>query len=261
MTQGFAAAVCVIVITVGMTLLSIFAGFTASQNPTLNPLVLVDVGFFTLVAIGMRRRLRIAAWSGLAFYLMELCYAWRVTGKPPNIATAVVVLMFVNGVRGAVGYYRIRLAEGLIHRTEPIAVWRWVWPDTRTRAGANLAARLGFWAAVACGWVTLAFALMGASNKAFAGAWHLDAWGLVDAALFAAIAIGMWRRSRVAAWSGLVLYLVECYWRWTTLSLRTAADCAVAATYVLAFVGGVRGAMGWHRLGLNDQGVESVQVP
>jgi hypothetical protein len=74
----------------------------------------------------------------------------------------------------------------------------------------------------------------------------LSLWSLVDAFLFAIIAIGIWKMSRVAAVLGLCLYL---YGQWHLLTtVGETANGAMIAIFVMFFASGIRGTFAYHRI-------------
>jgi len=87
--------------------------------------------------------------------------------------------------------------------------WNWVWPNVDTAEAAAWATKQAFWATVFCAAVTGGFVLLGAVGIAFVQPLGIDSSALIDVAMFGAVAIGLWRQSRVAAWAGLVLFSAE----------------------------------------------------
>ena len=77
------------------------------------------------------------------------------------------------------------------------------------------------------------------------GPGHFDAYALVDAAIFAAVAVGLWRYSRTAAILGLAFYLIERVYMWSQFGFHAVA---MAVILTLAFVSGIRGTFSYHRL-------------
>jgi hypothetical protein len=73
----------------------------------------------------------------------------------------------------------------------------------------------------------------------------LDGWALIDAALWAGLAIGLWRMSRLAAIAGLAAIILEHLFTPT----REVGMVYLIATLlaVLAFVNGLRAAFAYHR--------------
>jgi hypothetical protein len=120
----------------------------------------------------------------------------------------------------------------------------WLWPDVSTQKGAEFGATQAFWAAIGVAVITTSFAVFAIFGSEIARSLGMDAYALVDAAIFAVIAVGIWRRSRVAAWAGLLFYVAERIYMWMTIGVRSPI---VATVFVLAFVGGVRGTMALHR--------------
>jgi hypothetical protein len=121
---------------------------------------------------------------------------------------------------------------------------RWMWPSTTTTDSARFAVTQAVWAATACAaGVTLLVTL----NQLTAGdgpRFPFRFGSLLDAAAFAAVAIGLSRRSRVAALCGLGLYLVEEAY---VLAQARPVALLVVALFTIAFVNGVRGAFALHR--------------
>lgn len=114
------------------------------------------------------------------------------------------------------------------------------WPDVSTEAGALLAIRRAFWAALFVTATTTLYSVLGAVGVGFARKLGMDVWGLVDAVLFASIAVGIHRRSQLAAWSGLLLYIAERMYMWNRTGVKGPV-VVMTAIFVLAFIGGVRG--------------------
>jgi len=123
--------------------------------------------------------------------------------------------------------------------------WNWVWPNVDTQGGATWATKQAFWAAILVTSVTSGFSLLGAIGVAFVRAWGFDAWALIDGIIFGVIAVGLWRHSRVAAWAGLVLYVGERAYMWSTIGVKNPV---IAGIFILAFIGGIRGTTALHRL-------------
>ncbi len=116
-----------------------------------------------------------------------------------------------------------------------------LWPDTSHLDGATTAARSGHWAACIVAIATAGLALYSEFVRPLL---IFDIWGLLDSFLFAVIAIGIWRMSRIAAIFGLTLYLGEQWYQWTTDGV---GNIIVALLLTLMFVNGVRGTVAFHR--------------
>ncbi|MGB2936893.1 MAG: hypothetical protein WBD05_01640 [Phycisphaerae bacterium] len=131
--------------------------------------------------------------------------------------------------------------------------FRWLWPSVHTLQSAHKATRVAFWFALVVAVVTAVFSVLAIYSP----------WSLLDAALFGAVAIGLYRHSRVAAVACLFLYAYDMvghcmlpegaippsgYW-W-----------AIRLLFTLVFLGGIRGAFSYHRLkraAAQEQGNES----
>jgi hypothetical protein len=111
-----------------------------------------------------------------------------------------------------------------------------LWMDITDRETARKAAMQGVGAAVLVSVVTAAMALGG-----WLGAGPAS---LIDAALFAAVAFGIYKMSRVAAVFGLVAYLAE---RVYAMGQGTGSSGIVMAIFLtLAFIHAVRGTFAYH---------------
>jgi len=73
----------------------------------------------------------------------------------------------------------------------------------------------------------------------------LDGWALVDAGLFAIVAWRIHKMSRTWAIIGLVLYLLEIGER--LVDHPNGAIGIITIFFILAFMGGIRGAFAFHR--------------
>ncbi len=67
---------------------------------------LFDVGIFLIIGYGIFRNSRIASVIGLVFFAFELLSKME-EGKSIGIGV-IILLYFVNGVRGTVAYYRLK---------------------------------------------------------------------------------------------------------------------------------------------------------
>jgi hypothetical protein len=121
---------------------------------------------------------------------------------------------------------------------------RWMWPPTTTTASARFAVTQAFWAATVC---AAGVALLVTLNQLTPGdgpRFPFRFGALLDAAAFAAVALGLSRRSRIAAVCGLGLYLVEEAY---VLSEARPIALLIVGLFTVAFVNGVRGAFALHR--------------
>ena len=73
----------------------------------------------------------------------------------------------------------------------------------------------------------------------------IGASALLDAAIFAAIAFGIKRRSRFAAVAGLILYILE---RLYMMQRTGAGGLVMGVIFTLLFINAVRGAFAYHRM-------------
>ena len=118
------------------------------------------------------------------------------------------------------------------------SIW---WPSVENRPKAKDTARQGAWAAVFVSVATAIGATVALlSDEEIEG---ISAWAYVDALLFGAIAVGIFRLSRFAAAAGLALYLFERFV--FGFQLR---GLLIAMVVTLAFVNGIRGTFTYHEL-------------
>jgi len=122
------------------------------------------------------------------------------------------------------------------------------WPKITNEAGARNAALFGVTGAVIVAAITTFVSLFSAFSSPVLG---LSVWSLLDAFLFAAIAFGIWKMSRVAALCGLCLYFFEQWYMLTTTGVTS--NGAMIALFVLFFVNGIRGTFAYHRLRVGEQ--------
>ena len=105
-----------------------------------------------------------------------------------------------------------------------------------------MASRLGLGAAMICAVVTSIFIVL--RLTAGISATEETLWRLVEASLFGIIALGIYQMSRIAAISGLILYILERVVLWMTMGSKNPV---LAIVFTLAFVNGVRGTLGYYR--------------
>jgi hypothetical protein len=113
-----------------------------------------------------------------------------------------------------------------------------LWPPVDTTESAELAVRQGFWVAVICSTMTAGLVLLNLLTYSSDLRFQFGSDALFDAALFAIIAFGIWKRSRVAAVAGLTLYLVERAYMWSQFGI---GNPVIALIFTCGFVNGVRG--------------------
>src|SRR6267378_1206545 len=105
--EGAGAAVFVAAVT---TLFSVLAIFDIRILPGFSPLSLVDGGLFAIVAWRIYRMSRAWALAGLLGYVSERAYSIYAHGATATagwVVGVVILLGFVNGVRGTFAYHRL----------------------------------------------------------------------------------------------------------------------------------------------------------
>jgi len=130
---------------------------------------------------------------------------------------------------------------------------KWYWPAVDTRRNVGFAIDEAFWAASLVSVVTVLITvvfLVGSDTPA------QNALGFVDAAIFAGIAYGIRRKSRVAALAGLVLYLSNVVYAFVIAGPRSPL---IPAVVTLAFVHGVRGTFAYHEFPALPANLPSVE--
>jgi hypothetical protein len=111
-----------------------------------------------------------------------------------------------------------------------------LWPDVRNEADAETAIKQAWWAAVIVAGVTTVLGLLSVLG--------LGLGVLIDAGLFALIAVGLSKKLRTAAVCGLLLYVVERVYMW---SLVGFGNPLLPIVLTLAFINGVRGTFAWQK--------------
>lgn len=67
----------------------------------------VDAFLFVIIGFGIYRFSRTAAIAGLGLYIVERIYAWSTVGVKNAAIAAILILMFVNSIRGTFSYHKI----------------------------------------------------------------------------------------------------------------------------------------------------------
>jgi hypothetical protein len=121
-----------------------------------------------------------------------------------------------------------------------------MWPSVATTDSARFAVLQAFWAATVCAAGVALFVTLNQLGTSASAAARVPFGfaALLDAAAFAAVAIGLSRQSRVAALCALGLYLVEEAY---VLSQARPLTLLFVLLFTIAFVNGVRGAFALHR--------------
>lgn len=120
-----------------------------------------------------------------------------------------------------------------------------IWPIITDAASAKFAAKQGMGAAFFCAGSTVLFVLL--AHQGMSLVQGIDETALVDAAVFAALGIGILRMSRVAAVAALALYIVERIVMWTRVSSAGGLSIPMMAVIVLCFVSSIRGTFAYQR--------------
>jgi hypothetical protein len=116
------------------------------------------------------------------------------------------------------------------------------WPEITDIESAEKAAGQGVIAAAFCGLVTTIVAVLGEAGFQPIKGETFDAWLLVDAAIMAAVAVGIAKMSRSAAVLGWLIYLIGKLITWSHGSL---AGSPISILMLLMFINGVRGTMAY----------------
>jgi hypothetical protein len=123
--------------------------------------------------------------------------------------------------------------------------WQTYWPTIIDEKSAMVAARNGATAAFTVAAITGSLATLALFDILNL----LDPTAFLDAALFFAVGLGVRiKYSRIAAVSGLLLYLLEVADRIVNPSVKTSSPVGVLTImFILFFISGVRGTFGYQR--------------
>jgi hypothetical protein len=155
------------------------------------------------------------------------------------------------------GYPRLRYA-GLIttvfHGGNRTVSNNWYWEDVSDIGGAEKAIAGGFWAALFVAGVTTLVVVLSLAGVRLFG---IGVSALLDAVIFAAIAVGIKRKSRFAAVAGLALFVLE-----RILMFRSTGVASIFLGIVLAlfFLNAVRGTFAYRRLKAGAQAQPPISV-
>jgi hypothetical protein len=119
----------------------------------------------------------------------------------------------------------------------------WFWPSLNDIDGARDACRLGMWCAIIVAGITALFA-----GLALAGVsvMRIQASAFVDAALFAGIAFGIYKYSRVAAVAGFALFLIEKIYQ--VIQQGPLGAGVLGIIFLIGFLNAMRGTFAYHKL-------------
>lgn len=125
-----------------------------------------------------------------------------------------------------------------------------IWPSVDSPEGARFATRQAFWAAILCASATLALSVLGVLGIKLFREYGLDfdLSNLFDTYLFGLIACGLWRRSRIAAVGGLLLYVGGIIIQWIVRP-PNGVGVVWAVIITLWFTSGIRGTFAYRRFG------------
>lgn len=112
--QAFWAAALCAAVTAGLAALAA-AGVRFAQEWGFDWSALFDTSIFLLVAWGLWRHSRAAAWAGLVLYIAERAFMWSEFGIKNPVVAAIFILVFVGGVRGTSALYRMKKAARYEH--------------------------------------------------------------------------------------------------------------------------------------------------
>jgi hypothetical protein len=117
------------------------------------------------------------------------------------------------------------------------------WPSIQDQQTARKVARQAFWAAIVVAAITTVFAALAMAGTSLGGT---TAGAFVDAAIFALVAIGIWKMSRTAAVAGLAIFALEKILMFQ--SLQKPGNLFVAIAILFGFANGVRATFAYHKL-------------
>ena len=118
----------------------------------------------------------------------------------------------------------------------------WFWPKVSDRKNAQFAINEAFCVAVVLAVITVILATVEVLRDGTEG---LDAEAFGSALIFAGVGFGIYRKSRIAAISGLVLYVVGRGYAWAKVGPNLGV---IPVLVTLAFLHGVRGTFAYHKL-------------
>lgn len=121
---------------------------------------------------------------------------------------------------------------------------KWYWPDVSNLDGAKEATRYGMWCGVCVASITTLFVLLAIFGFSIMG---IKPNALLDAVLFAGIAFGLSRYSRIAAVAGFGLFVIEKIY----MVVSTGSFFAVGVLGIviaLGFLNSIRGTFAYQKL-------------
>ena len=128
----------------------------------------------------------------------------------------------------------------------------WFWPRVSDRKNAQFAITEAFCVAAVLALVTALLATVELMKSTSEGT---EADAFASALVFGGISYGIYRKSRISAISGLVLYLASRAYAIATVGSRPGVISLLVA---LAFLHGVRGTFAYHKLPPRPAGLPSL---
>lgn len=121
----------------------------------------------------------------------------------------------------------------------------WFWPDVSDLEEAKKACRVAMWCAILVAGVTSLFAGLAMAGAKFS---PVNGSAFLDAALFAGIAFGLSRYSRVAGVAGFALFLVERIYMISQTRSALGGGLFLGVVLLIGFLNGMRGAFAYQKL-------------
>jgi hypothetical protein len=101
---GFWAAIFV----AGVTTLVVLISLLGVRLLGINFWSLLDAGLFALIAFGIHQMSRFAAVAGTSLFIFERVAMFNKTGPGALVMGILILLLFVNSVRGTFAYHRLK---------------------------------------------------------------------------------------------------------------------------------------------------------
>lgn len=112
--QGFWAAT----ISAGFTLLVVAANLAGADIFNLDIWSLLDVAIFILVAIGIRKKIKVAPIVGLVVYSFSQVIMMAEHGRTNFVMLIIFCLMYINSYRGIISWHKFKKAAGPTHNSK-----------------------------------------------------------------------------------------------------------------------------------------------
>ena len=122
------------------------------------------------------------------------------------------------------------------------------WPTIVNQETAQKASRSGFWAAV---FIAVVSGGAGALAYANINILNLSSLAMIDGLIFAVIAFGIYKNSRVASVAGLFMYIVQRIDMWSQYGPKNPA---MALIFILFFVNSIRGTFAYRKYSKSSGG-------